>query len=458
MTDELMERFSKEAPVAVMARLGLQRAISADWVNEVFATHSRTQYTRELLFSTVIELMGLVALGLRPSLHAAAQKMREKLPVSLTALYDKVNRVEPRVIRALASGSAVRLAPVMSELRSRIPRTLPGWEVRIIDGNHLPATERRIGPLRGFRGAPLPGLSLVVYDPDRDQVVDLVPCEDGHASERGLVPAAFDSASSGQLWMGDRHFSTAPIFRLAAARGAALLVREHAAQPNPKSVGKKRKIGRVPTGMVYEEAVEIEATKAEPALSLRRIEIVLDTPTVDGDTVIRLLTTLPTSVRAAVIAQLYRQRWTIEALFGRLEAALKSEIKTLGHPRAALLAFGTAVVAYNVLAVIQSAIAAAHDLESAGLEVSTFYVADDVRTDYRGMLIALPPERWSAFDERTATDLARTLVAIAKHLDPRTVRKHPRKPKPKVSKRRASRAESQRHVSTARVLRDGCIR
>src|SRR3989338_10420777 len=100
--------------------------------------------------------MGLVALGLRPSLHAAAQKMREKLPVSLTALYDKVNRVEPRVIRALASGSAVRLAPVMSELRSRIPRTLPGWEVRIIDGNHLPATERRIGPLRGFRGAPLP--------------------------------------------------------------------------------------------------------------------------------------------------------------------------------------------------------------------------------------------------------------------------------------------------------------
>jgi len=39
MTDELMERFSKEAPVAVMARLGLQRAISADWVNEVFGLH-----------------------------------------------------------------------------------------------------------------------------------------------------------------------------------------------------------------------------------------------------------------------------------------------------------------------------------------------------------------------------------------------------------------------------------
>jgi len=456
--DELMKRFAEQAPVAVMARLGLQRAISAEWVNEVFEEHSRTQYTRELLFSTVIELMSLVALGMRPSLHAAAQKMKESLPVSLTALYDKVNRVEPDVVRALAIGSAVRLAPVMAVLRRRSARTLPGWEVRIIDGNHHPASEKRIGPLRGFRGAALPGHTLVVYDPDRDQVTDLIPCEDGHASERVLVPPALAAARKGELWIGDRHFCTSPVIRLATARGAAVLFREHGAHPNPVSTGARRKIGRVPTGVVYEEPVEIGATKSEPALALRRIEIVLDTPTQDGDTVIRMLTTLPRSVRATVVAQLYRERWTIEGLFGRLEAALKSEIRTLGHPRAALLAFGTAVVAYNVLAVVQAAIAAAHDLKAAGLEVSTFYVADDVRTDYRGMLIALPADRWAAFDAQQPAKFARTLIAVAKHLDPRTVRKHPRKPKPKVSRGRASRAEVERHVSTARVLRDGCIR
>ena len=106
--DELLKRFSEQAPVAVMARLGLQRAIGAEWVNQVFEEHSETQYTRELLFSTVVELMSLVALGMRPSLHAAAQKMREKVPVSMTALYDKVNRVEPNVVRALVCSSAVR--------------------------------------------------------------------------------------------------------------------------------------------------------------------------------------------------------------------------------------------------------------------------------------------------------------------------------------------------------------
>lgn len=456
--DELLKRFSEQAPVAVMARLGLQRAIGSEWVNQVFEEHSATQYTRELLFSTVVELMSLVALGMRPSLHAAAQKMKENLPVSITALYDKVNRVEPAVVRALVSSSAVRLAPVMTPLRRAAAPTLPGWQIRIVDGNHLPASEKRIAPLRGFRGAALPGHSLVVYDPDVDLVIDLIPCEDGHASERVLLPAALASATKGQLWMGDRHFCTSAAIRMATERGAAVLFREHGAHPNPVSAGPKRMIGRVDTGVVYEEPVELAATKDEPALALRRITLVLDAPTSDGDIEIRLLTTLPKSVKATAVALLYRKRWSIEGLFGRLEAALTSEVRTLGQPRAALLAFGTAVVAYNTLAVIQAAIATAHDLDAAGIEVSTFYVADDVRSDYRGMLIAIPAPQWENFDTLSPAALARTLMAVAKNLDPRTVRKHPRGPKNKVARGYAPRASVQRHVSTAKVLRDGRVK
>ena len=53
----------------------------AAWVDEVFEAHRQRQYPRELLFSTVVELMSLVSLGLRPSLHAAARQM-DNLPVS----------------------------------------------------------------------------------------------------------------------------------------------------------------------------------------------------------------------------------------------------------------------------------------------------------------------------------------------------------------------------------------
>ncbi len=455
--DALLKRFVEEAPVAVMARLGMQRAINADWVNEVFERHSDTQYTRELLFSTVVDLMSLVALGMRPSLHAAAQKAKD-LPVSITALYDKVNRVEPAVVQALVRGSAERLAPVMAPLRKGVAPWLRGWRVRVVDGNHLPSSEKRLAPLRGFRGAALPGHSLVVFDPDAGVVIDLVPCEDGHASERELLAPLLAASRPGELWIGDRLFCTRAAILSAHARRAAVLFRETKVNPNPTPVGRRRRVGRIETGVVYEQRVTIPTAEgADATLELRRIELVLDTPTTDGENVVRLLTTLPAAVRARAVARLYRKRWTIEGLFGRLEAALHSEVRTLGYPRAALLAFGLAVIAFNVLTIIEAAIAAAHDLEESEIEVSTYYVADDVRSDYRGMLIAIRASVWAAFDDHTPTTLARTLRTIAAQVVPRTLRKHPRQPKPRVRKGYAPGAAVRRHVATARVLRDGSI-
>jgi IS4 transposase len=165
-----------------MARLTLERAISAAWVDDVFEQHRQRQYTREILFSTVVDLMSLVAVGLRPSLHAAAKSSKE-LKVSMTALYDKVNHAEPAVMQALVQGSAERLAPVVASLREGVAPWAPGYRVRIVDGNHLPGSQKRLTALRGFRGAALPGQSLVVFDPDLGLVVDLEPCEDGHVQE-----------------------------------------------------------------------------------------------------------------------------------------------------------------------------------------------------------------------------------------------------------------------------------
>jgi len=159
----IMERFEQHAPAGVMARMALEHALPAGWVDEVFEAHRQRQYSRELLFSTVVELTTLVSLGLRPSLHAAARQM-PSLPVSLASLYDKVNHTEPAILRALVRGSAERLAPVLAALD--YPASLPGWRLRVLDGNHLPASEKRLAALHGLRGAALPGRSLVVYDPD----------------------------------------------------------------------------------------------------------------------------------------------------------------------------------------------------------------------------------------------------------------------------------------------------
>ena len=107
-----------------MAHLALDRALPLNWIDEVFQAHRQRQYPRELLFSSVVELMLLVTLGLRPSLHAAARTMAQRLPVSLAALYAKVQRTEPAVLRALVQGSAQRLTPLLDCLPRR--QSLPG--------------------------------------------------------------------------------------------------------------------------------------------------------------------------------------------------------------------------------------------------------------------------------------------------------------------------------------------
>ena len=73
MWDVVLDRFEKKTPASVMTKLVLEQAVPAEWVDKVFAEHRQRQYSRELLFSTVVELMSLVSLGLRPSLHAAAR-------------------------------------------------------------------------------------------------------------------------------------------------------------------------------------------------------------------------------------------------------------------------------------------------------------------------------------------------------------------------------------------------
>ncbi len=452
----VLERFEQQAPASVMARMALEHALPAGWVDEVFETNRQQQYARELLFSTVVELMTLVVLGLRPSLHAAARKM-DGLPVSLTALYDKVNRTEPAVLRALVRGSAERLGPVMAAV-GHGGSSLPGWQLRVLDGNHLGASEKRLGPLRGHRGAALPGQSLVVYDPDAGLVVDLVAWEDAHASERVGAAVLLDGAGPGQVWVADRHFCTRTLLGGWDGAGACFVVREHANHPRLAARGEWCPQGRTGTGAVREQAIMVEGHET----SWRCVELALDQPTQDGDTTIRLWSNLPTAIDAAEIAGLYRKRWHversrspgIEGMFGRLEAVLHSEIPSLGHPRAALLGFAVSVLAHNVLALLGRCVELAHQPPSGEppFAVSLFHLALHVTNAYGGLIVAIPPQAWPNWHEADPESLAKQLLALARHIKPHAVATSKRRPKPKTTKGYVDGKTARAHVATARVL------
>jgi IS4 transposase len=315
----------------------------------------------------------------------------------------------------------------------------------------LPASEKRLKALRDFRGAALPGQSLVVYAPEVGLVVDVVPAEDAHAQERALMGPVLERVREGELWLADRNFCTSRILRAVHEKGAAFIIREHGVSPNPTAHGEKREKTRGQTGRVFEQAVRVEG---EEPLELRRIEVHLEEPTEDGETVIRLLTNVPEEKLSALeVAELYRKRWKIEGMFGELEAVLESEVRSLGRPRAALLAFGVAVLAYNVLSVVKSAVEASHDLDAANMQVSTYYIATEVKFAYGGMMMVVEPEDWREKEPKSAEQLSETLLELAKKVRLSTLRKHPRAAKKKVKKGYVPGKVARKHVATARVLK-----
>ena len=80
-----------------MARGVLENLFNADKIDALFARTAEVQYTRALLFSSVVDLMGQVVLGVQPSVHAAYQAQAAQLGISDQAIYDKLRQVELRV-------------------------------------------------------------------------------------------------------------------------------------------------------------------------------------------------------------------------------------------------------------------------------------------------------------------------------------------------------------------------
>ena len=147
-------------------------------------------------------------------------------------------------------------------------------------------------------------------------------------------------------------------------------------------------------------------------------------------------------------------------MFGRLEAVLHSELRSLGHPRAALLGFAAAVLVYNVLALLQRAVEQAHQPPPAAppaplLEVSCFHLAQQVRGGYEGLLIALPPEHWPRWDQADPAGLAQHLLRLARTINPRQVATSKRAPKTAKPKGYADGKTARTHVATARLLASG---
>jgi IS4 transposase len=441
--DELMRRFVEQAPVAVMVRATLARALADSTLDELFTRTAQAQYTRELAFSTLVRLLAKVTFGTHDTVHAA-YRHTPGIPVSITAVYDKLQGVEAAVVQALVAETAGVMAAVCQALPCPQHPAVAGLRLRTLDGNCLAGTEHRLACLRGSGAAALPGMSLVVRDGRTGLLTDLVACEDAYTSERSLHERLLPLVAADDLWLADRNFCTTDYLGGIARRGAFFLVRHHAGS-HLEPQAERRYVGSNATGDLYEQEVRVGW------LVCRCIVVRLFKPLRDGSEELRLLTNVPANRAGAKrLAELYRTRWQIEAAFQELTESLRCEVNTLGYPKAALFAFALAVVAYNVLVVIRAALASGQGRGRAEQELSSYHLATEVAVMAEGMAVALPAASWQPFAAMTPAALAGWLHETAAGLDWKRYRKNKRGPKKEARVKRTRRGA---HRSTARVLK-----
>lgn len=442
----VFENFCRDTPFAPMLRATFERLLSPRRLDAIFDQVAVDQYTRQLTFSAIVDLLADVVLRVRPSVRKAYQGA--PLPATLRAVYDKLAHVETATSQALVEQLAADARDVLDAMPGALrPDPVPGLRLRTIDGNYLAGTEHRLKALRGRGAAALPGMSVVLRD-DRTGLLDRVAlCEDGHANERALTGTILSWVREDDLFLADRNYCTAALLAGVADRGGYFLVRHHKGLPL-KALGEREAVGRTATGAVYEYPVQVGDAAAPRRL--RCIEVALDAPTRDGETTLRLLSNVPADRASALgLADLYHRRWRLETSFQELTVLLKCEVDTLAYPKAALFGFALALVAYDVLAVLQGAVAAAFGREKLERELSVDAMVEEIKSTTRGMGVALPDAFWEGFATMGAQAFADWLVKTAGRLEWSRYKKSERGPKKPVAKKKAGRGG---HLSTAKLL------
>ena len=443
----IFDRFVEKSPVTVILRALMEVVLSESKLDELFEKTAQTGYTRELLFSTLVKMMTQVVCSVRQSIGAVYKGMADELGVSKSAVYGKLNRLEPTVSQALVRYSASEMKTIIEQVGGQLPALLPKYRVKILDGNGLGATEHRLSVLLNTGAGALPGKSLVVLDPVLGLAIDIFPCEDGYTQERALLLEVLRTVEAGDLWIGDRNFCTTGFIFGIESQQAFFLVRQH--QNLPWTAESELVwAGHTEGGEVFEQTGVI--SYEGHSCHCRRIVVQLQQPTRDGETQIALLTNLPESDAPSVlVAPLYRKRWKVETLFQVATETFHCEIKTLGYPRAALFSFCMALVAYNLVSTLKGVLASVHGTDFLN-KLSYYYLADELEGTYRGMMIALPPEEWSDFGQMSLPQLSSMLQDWARLVKLSAFTSTPRKPKKKKSKPPYD--PRQPHVSTARLL------
>lgn len=410
---DVLERFVQQRPLAVMTRLALDEMFQPKELAEVFKENRCRGYEQNLRFEDLCTVLADIVLEFSPSPTKAYKDHKKKLGVSKTAFFNKLNNTDPQLSRALVRHGYQKARRMLELMNVPTWSYLSSYQTIIIDGNSVAKCERRILELRSTWQRALPSKSVVVMDADRQLIQDVYPLEDGQAQERTVLDELAGTIEAKQLVLADSAYCTIKFMAAIDDAHACFIFRQHGSLRG-ELLGKRRFIGRSETGKVYEQSIQVGGVNGK---IYRRVTVELFEPTVDGDTVIHLLTNLPEKdADAATVAQTYRLRWEIEHKFYVATVAHRCEVESLGYPRASIFVFAIAMMALNCRQALFGALYVALD-EDVEEEASHVSVSEEIQKSTDGLNVALGDEQWQALMPKTPAARMAKMIEVAGHYD-----------------------------------------
>ncbi|MEA3644240.1 MAG: hypothetical protein VBE63_30595 [Lamprobacter sp.] len=92
MFDGVQQRFAERAPASVMVRGLLELLLNAERIDRWFESTREEQYTRQILFSSLVGLMLQIVCRVQANVHAAYRE--SSIAASVVAVYGKLQGIE----------------------------------------------------------------------------------------------------------------------------------------------------------------------------------------------------------------------------------------------------------------------------------------------------------------------------------------------------------------------------
>lgn len=414
---ETLRRLPLADAVLHLLRFGLNN----QFLTECFDQHRGQCYQDILSFPRFVELIGDALLVHHGSARQAFEHAlkHDGLPTCREAIYAKLRRLPLDLSVAFMAGASQQfnhlLPPSLSTQDNPLPKSLQGYQVRIIDGKKLKHVAKKLKLTRGQAGQLFGSKLLAGYDPVTRLIQAISANPDGEANDAPLVPDLLGDlrtqiGGKSTILVADAQFCDLVQISQYRRKNDHFVLRHHpklhfhadANQPRREFVDAK---GRT----LIEEYGYVGSSKDERRCYVRRVTwkrtdhkdlcVVTDLTNRGPGT----RTTCKEAIAASDLIDVYLIRWTIETVFQEVTETfgLRKLIGTTPEATAFQAAF--CMVVYNAIMVVKSYVAAVQPKPMKVDDVSTEMLFTSIRKQMTALVELTPPAALTELVEELPT-------------------------------------------------------